>query len=378
MMRSKTGEQIMSATLIRGLNIILTGTMLSSMAFAAGPTRVARQKLSDEPGRPKVVIESLVPKITEELHDEAMARRASATRAPRFKSRYRKVVPSITNLPELTQRKPALMIILKDESYSMEKNIDGSDISKMSAAKQTVNEAIADMIDRNRIDDTAKNRVDVAGIGYSTGLKTKGGQQVESDITRNLFSPILNKGVTDKAQRRNVATLSELLANPRRVKDDKMQWVGAHADGKTPMRRAINKGRRVYEQWAEGREAGNLVLALNVTDGESTDGNPAGQVRKFANVVRQRGDKLLMTNIHLSASGTMAEAVIFPTDEDADKFDAAGKAMFEQSSLVPSEIAQKLIMKGIDVKPGARMMAYNATVEGFASVFAAGSSVAVQ
>ncbi|HEU5057296.1 MAG TPA: hypothetical protein VFU21_12255, partial [Kofleriaceae bacterium] len=82
--------------------------------------------------------------------------------------------------------------------------------------------------------------------------------------------------------------------------------------------------------------------------------------------------ELLMTNIHLSSGGS-AGGVVFPDEADAARLDAHGRMLFEMSSPVPAALAEKL-----GTRPGARMMAYNATVEQFARVFEAGSSVAAQ
>ncbi|HEY8144730.1 MAG TPA: hypothetical protein VIG06_18760, partial [Kofleriaceae bacterium] len=88
---------------------------------------------------------------------------------------------------------------------------------------------------------------------------------------------------------------------------------------------------------------------------------------------KSRGGELLMTNIHLSSNGNPGDAVIFPNEADADGLDEQGKLLFRMSSPVPPALAEKL-----GTKPGARMMAYNATLEQFAKVFEAGSSVAAQ
>lgn len=63
--------------------------------------------------------------------------------------------------------------------------------------------------------------------------------------------------------------------------------------------------------------------------------------------------------------------MIFPTPKEAARLDEYGQLLFSLSSEVPEAIAER-----IGTKPGARMMAYNASLDQLATVFRAGSSVA--
>ena len=125
--------------------------------------------------------------------------------------------------------------------------------------------------------------------------------------------------------------------------------------------------------WKRRPAGRHVVLGINVTDGMSTDGDPRGKLAKVADEVEANGGELLMTNIHLSSSGSAGRGVIFPDEADAAQLDDYGKLLFEMSSPVPPALAEQL-----GTKPGARMMAYNATVEQFARVFEAGSTAAAQ
>ena len=363
----------MSLRLVK-MSIFLSGALGLSVAHGA------RVKMPDAPIVKKV--KALVPVAPVQASDAERADALNRREAPavRFKSRFFQLVRPVSDLPKLTKDKPALALILGDRSSSMDGTFKNSDVTKKKAMMMTINQAIADFIERNAYDDTVKPRIEIGAFAYrSKSVKGEG-----RDVVQNLLNPILNKGVTDKAQRRVIATLPELMENPRGHKElvpgagEQPIWIGTLADGGTPMRKGFRRLRSVYAGWSADKSAGRLVLGIHVTDGESTDGSPEKQVRKLSKEVATRGDKLLMTNIHLSSKGTTADGVIFPTDEDADRFDEHGQMLFKMSSLVPPEIASRLAAKGIKVKPGARMMAYNSTVEGFASVFAAGSSVAAQ
>jgi hypothetical protein len=181
---------------------------------------------------------------------------------------------------------------------------------------------------------------------------------------------------------RDIVSIAELADNPAgEIEEDDGEgnmigrpiWVEPRAAHRTAMRSAFQHARGSIARWKRRPAGPHLVLGIHVTDGESTDGSPGDQLEALAADVAQSGGELLMTNIHLSSSGSPDGGVVFPDEEDAARLDAHGRMLFEMSSPVPAALAEQL-----GTKPGARMMAYNATVEQFARVFEAGSSVAAQ
>jgi hypothetical protein len=143
-------------------------------------------------------------------------------------------------------------------------------------------------------------------------------------------------------------------------------WVHPVADGGTPMRKAFVEASDVLTGYEK-----NLVLAVHVTDGVSTDGDPTHAVQSLVRKVTTAGGQLLLTNIHVSTNADPAKAMVFPTPEEAAHLDEHGQLLFALSSPVPASLAAQL-----GTRPGARMFAYNAAPDQLAAVFRAGSSVA--
>jgi hypothetical protein len=297
--------------------------------------------------------------------------RARTGRKPpvsRRASRLAPLVPEIDGrLPRMSTQEPGLLLVLADFSESMREPFAGNaDVAKADALADVVNGVLTDFIDRNNVGGVIRERLDVAVHGYGM----RGGHD-----GWNGTGPAL-EGILARVPIASIRDLADNPAEEIEVEDEegfpvpRGVWVTPQAYGMTPMRAGFQSARQVITGWQRRPAARHLVLAVHVTDGVSTDGDPSDQVAALAADVNGAGGELLMTNIHLSSDGN-GKGVVFPTERDAAKLDEHGQMLFRMSSPVPPILAQQL-----GTKPGARMMAYNATVEQFARVFEAGSSVA--
>ncbi|HEU5060423.1 MAG TPA: hypothetical protein VFU21_28020 [Kofleriaceae bacterium] len=279
-------------------------------------------------------------------------------------SRFARLVPEIQgSLPKLSSRDPGLLMVIADLSGSMNEGFAGqADIKKADALADVVNGVIGDFVDRMNVGGQIRPRLDVMLEGY-------GGHGTSS----LLQGPLAGK---------DIVSIADLADNPAAEIDvddgegnmiPRPVWVNPAGSGGTPMKAGFSRLRANASRWGRRPAGKHLVLGVHVTDGQWTDADPSQELADLAAEVNAAGGQLLMTNIHLSSGGTPGDAVIFPDEADADKLDEHGKLLFRMSSPVPKALAEKL-----GTKPGARMMAYNATVEQFARVFEAGSSVAAQ
>ncbi|HUS66919.1 MAG TPA: hypothetical protein VMZ28_20415 [Kofleriaceae bacterium] len=299
------------------------------------------------------------------------SRRVSAKKpASRRASRLAPLVPEIDGrLPRMSTKEPGLLLVLADFSESMREPFAGNpDVAKADALADVVNNVLSDFIDRNNVGGIIRERLDVAVHGYGM----HGGADGWSGT-----GPAL-EGILDRVPIVSIRDLADNPAEEIEVDDEegfpvpRPVWVTPQAYGTTPMRAGFASARKTIADWQRRPATRHLVLAVHVTDGVSTDGDPSDQVEQLAADVRGAGGELLMTNIHLS-SDHRGNGVVFPDEADAARLDEHGKMLFRMSSPVPPILAHQL-----GTKPGARMMAYNATVEQFARVFEAGSSVAGQ
>ena len=289
---------------------------------------------------------------------------ASRSIGSRGTSRFARLVPEIQgSLPKLSSKDPGLLMVIADLSGSMNEGFAGqADIRKADALADVVNGVVGDFVDRMNVGGQIRPRIDVMLEGY-------GGHG-----TSSLFQGALAG--------KEIVSIAELADNPAAEIDvddgegnmiPRPVWINPTGQGGTPMQAGFSRLRSTVAKWGRKPAGKHLVLGVHVTDGAYTDGDPSQELADLAAEVKARGGELLMTNIHLSSNGSTGDAVIFPDEADADRLDDQGKLLFRMSSPVPAALAEKL-----GTKPGARMMAYNATLEQFARVFEAGSSVAAQ
>ena len=290
--------------------------------------------------------------------------KATSKATSRAASRFVKLVPEIQgSLPKLSSKEPGLLMVIADLSGSMNEGFAGqTDITKKDALADVVNGVVGDFVDRMNVGGQIRPRIDVMLEGYGgngTGSLLQGalaGKEIVS-IAELADNPAAEIDVDD----------GEGNMIPRPV------WINPNGSGGTPMKAGFARLRSTAAKWGRKPSGKHLVLGIHVTDGVFTDADPSPELAELATEGKARGGELLMTNIHLSSGGSAGNAVIFPDEADADQLDEQGKLLFRMSSPVPAALAEKL-----GTKPGARMMAYNATVEQFARVFEAGSSVAAQ
>jgi hypothetical protein len=97
-------------------------------------------------------------------------------------------------------------------------------------------------------------------------------------------------------------------------------------------------------------------VVINLTDGESTDGDPEWAARELQSLTTQDGN-LLLFNCHLSSS--TAEPVLFPSSEQRLHDDFA-RMLFRMSSPLPERLCKNAEAKSIPAPPGTRGLAFNA------------------
>jgi hypothetical protein len=280
---------------------------------------------------------------------------ARGTRATSLHAEFPTVVRAIVgNLRAVSSKTPGALIVLQDTSGSMDDAfIAGT--SKSEAAANAINGTLADFVHASNQGGAIKDRWNVGVVSYGDGQTLNA---LDGPLWRRAMNPISLVAHNPRDVLHVADAEGQMVPSPL--------WVKPRAGGNTPMRRA-------FEHAAEaltGHEK-DLVLAINVTDGASTDGDPTEAVAALARKVARAGGQLLLTNIHISENADPARALVFPTPEEAAHLDKEGRLLYALSSPVPASLAEQL-----GTRPGARMFAYNAAPDQLALVFRAGSSVA--
>jgi hypothetical protein len=254
---------------------------------------------------------------------------------------------------EINRNQPACLLLVIDQSTSMSATWADTGTSKADQLALAVNRILGTAVmlcakGDNRIFDY----FEVGVLGYGRDVR-----------------PILH----GSGPGRELLPISEVAFNPQRVDDVVRKepdgaggvvevkrrfpiWVDAVADGWTPMVAAMNDAHRVVAAWCADHGRSFPPIVINITDGESTDGDP----RDAADETRATGTadgNTLLFNIHLST--VAGSATVFPNTRSGlpDQFAAM---LFDMSSTLPPSMIAAAEHIGYKVYPDSRGFLYNA------------------
>jgi hypothetical protein len=133
-------------------------------------------------------------------------------------------------------------------------------------------------------------------------------------------------------------------------------WFEPVARGETPMSDALNQAYLLLQDWVSKHPNAYPPIAINITDGEATGGDPTPNAQAIRSLATTDGDVLLF-NCHISSHSTVS--IIFPSDESGLPDDYA-RMLFRMSSLLPDKLRQAAQSEGLNVGEQARGFAFNA------------------
>lgn len=255
---------------------------------------------------------------------------------------------------EISRANPMLFVFLVDQSFSMGDVIgDGSNVqSKKDVVADAINRLLSELAIRCAKEDGVRDYFYVAVIGYGR------------EINPALEGALAGKGVV---------SISEVANNPARVDDRFMKvpdgagglaevktkfpvWLDPVADGGTPMSRALTLAQSIVSTWLKEHPNCYPPVVLNLTDGESTDGDPAGPARAIRELASTDGNVLLF-NLHTSSDAS--PVVKFP-DTDAALPNQYAKALFSMSSVLPINMRAYALQLGFTGSDDMRGFVFNA------------------
>jgi hypothetical protein len=133
-------------------------------------------------------------------------------------------------------------------------------------------------------------------------------------------------------------------------------WFDPVANGGTPMCQALGYGKQIATKWVAEHPAGYPPIVINITDGESTDGDPADVAGEIRKLQTSDGDVLLF-NLHLSSASSTP--ITFP-ESDASLPDKYAQTLFLMSSVMPSQMRAQAAGDGFVVGEMSRGYVFNA------------------
>ena len=256
---------------------------------------------------------------------------------------------------EISRKNPGCFIFLLDQSASMEDPFGGSsDRRKADELATIINKLIHNLSIRCAKGDSIYDYFHVAVVGYG-----------EDTAVKSAFNgPLSGK---------DLIPISELANNPLRIEDRVKKsddgagglieqtvkfplWFEAKHAGGTPMSGAFKTAADMVQRWVAEHPKGFAPIVINITDGESTDGDPVADAKALCSLGSEDGATLLF-NIHLSSAA--GNAIELPASSEGlpDQF---AKQLYEMSSVLTPFMVSRAKEMGLPAGDGARGFVFNA------------------
>ena len=256
---------------------------------------------------------------------------------------------------EISRKNPGCFLFLVDQSASMEDPFGGGEAGRKKADElaTVLNKLLHNLSIRCAKSDAIYDYFHVGVIGYS-GDKA---------------APALGGALAE----RELVPISELANNPLRIEDRTKKvddgaggiveqsvkfpvWFDPYWNGGTPMCAALKSAQEIVKAWSAEHKHGFPPIVINITDGESTDGDPTDEAKALATLGTDDGPALLF-NVHLSSATGAPVELPGSADELADEY---AKQLFEMSSQLTPFMVARARELGMAVDEMSRGFVFNA------------------
>lgn len=260
---------------------------------------------------------------------------------------------------EISRERKACFLFLLDQSFSMEEPLGNSNRRKCDELVTAINAWLQNMTIRASGDTGIKDWMDIGVLGYRTD------QQATPVIDSVLQGPLAG---------RTLVSITDIGASPARIDQvtsylpdeetgemiempaEMPVWVDPLCEGGTPMCHILHHSYEILEKWINEHKSSFPPIVINITDGESQDGDPIAYADAVKDLATDDGNVLLF-NCHLSM--TAADPFMFPSSDEVLPDDLA-RVLFKMSSVLPETIFNRAVAEGLELQTGARGMAFNA------------------
>lgn len=257
---------------------------------------------------------------------------------------------------EISRTNPSCFLFLIDTSGSMDDAFGAGESQRKKAdgVADAINRLLQNLVIKCAKSEGVRDYYHVGVIGYGSNV-----------------GPAFGGTLSGK----ELAPISEIAENPARVEERAKKvddgagglvdqtvkfpiWFDAVARGGTPMCGALKQAKTILSSWLADHPAGFPPIVINITDGESTDGDPTAAAKEIQDLGTDDGNVLLF-NVHLSSQ--KATPIEFP-DADANLPDKYAKLLFSISSELPPYMREIAQQEGYPVSAGTRGFVFNADI----------------
>ncbi len=252
---------------------------------------------------------------------------------------------------EISRANPTCFVFLIDQSASMLDSIGGTAQRKCDVVADALNRLLSELAIKCAKEEGVRDYFHVSVIGYGASV-----------------GPALSGQLAG----RDVVPLSEVAAAPARLEtrmkkipdgaggliDQEVKfpiWVDSVANNGTPMSGALTRAHGIVSSWLAAHPDCFPPVILNLTDGESTDGDPSPAASSVRDLTSTDGPALLF-NLHVTDTATTP--IVFPDSELSLPSDYA-RSLFRNSSMLPVGMQSYARQQGIPAQEGSRGFVFN-------------------
>ena len=255
---------------------------------------------------------------------------------------------------EISRGNPTMILFMLDQSGSMNDTFGGGDNrqKKSEGMADAINRLLQNLCLKCAKEEGVRDYFHVGVIGYGEKVGPAFGGELAGRV---------------------VVPVSELAQHPQRLEtrtkkisdgaggliDQTVKmpiWFDPVASKGTPMCKAFAEASRVVHEWLREHPHCFPPVVINISDGESTDGDPTALAQGLKALSSSDGEVLLF-NLHLSSKRQFA--IEFPSSED-ELPDQHAKLLFQLSSQLTPFMLAAAQTDGHSITEGARGFSFNA------------------
>lgn len=198
---------------------------------------------------------------------------------------------------EISRNNPSCFLFVIDQSGSMADVFSGINKPKADVVADAINNLLQQLVIKCAKSEGVRDYYYVCVIGYGEGG------------AKSAFNGSLSG--------RELVPISEIANNPARIEERTKKvpdgagglvemnvkfpiWFDPKSSGGTPMKEAFKKTFSILTSWIEQHPNCFPPVVIHITDGESTDGDPATEMDSIKNLASLDGNTILF-NVHASA-----------------------------------------------------------------------------
>jgi hypothetical protein len=275
---------------------------------------------------------------------------------------------------EISRANPTCFLFLIDQSESMREAIGGGEIpmAKADAVADAVNRLLSELTIKCAKEEGVRDYFHVGVIGYGAKVGPAfGGALAGRDLVP--LSQVAAQPARLEERTRTTRNTNGAPGSPTTTQQTVKfpTWFQPVAYGDTPMCSALNLAHAVVGKWLAAHPGSFPPIVLNITDGESTDGDPSGPAEALRELMSADGNALLF-NLHVSSD--KSDPIVFPSTPHVLPDDYA-RLLFGLSSPLPPSLRTAASRQDLALADEARGFVFNADISAVVQFLDVGTQV---